>query len=161
MNNYKIYKPIEGEFLRKIKLNFRIGNKIITDQFMWDVNNPDNSPEDFAEVICTDLGLSSEYFLPAAHSIRQQIFDHQKVIHTDKRSQLLRTMLNGEDENIAEDSKIRLCNTPLFVERGPPSRTSDQKIPQWNPTVQHISDNEVTKYEKQEERKARYEKRKK
>lgn len=38
----------EGEQLRKISLNCRIGNVIINDQFEWDVNNPENSPEDFA-----------------------------------------------------------------------------------------------------------------
>ena len=46
-----MYKPVEGEYIRKIKLNIRIGNIIINDQFDWDVNNSNNVPEDFAEVI--------------------------------------------------------------------------------------------------------------
>lgn len=59
----------EGEQLRKISLNCRIGNVIINDQFEWDVNNPENSPEDFAQVIVADLGLSTEFLLPIAHQI--------------------------------------------------------------------------------------------
>ena len=86
INQFRMYKPIEGEFLRKIELNLIVGNYIITDQFDWDINNPDNSPEDFADVICVDLGLSSEFKLPIAHSIRQQILEHQKVLHSNKRS---------------------------------------------------------------------------
>lgn len=99
--------------------------------------------------------------LPIAHSIRQQIFEHQKVLHTDKRSHYVRSLLYNEDEDMEDDSKLRLCTTPLYVEGGPQSRSSENKTPQWNPSIQHISDNEVAKYEKQEERKARYEKRKK
>ena len=51
INAFKVYKPVEGEYIRKIKLNIRIGNIIINDQFDWDVNNSNNVPEDFAEVI--------------------------------------------------------------------------------------------------------------
>lgn len=108
LNNFKVYKPVEGEHLRKIKLNLRIGNIIITDQFDWDINNPDNSPEDFAEVICVDMGLSTEFRLPIAHSIRQQILEHQKILHTDKRNQYVRSLLYQEDEQLSDSSKIRL-----------------------------------------------------
>mmetsp|Transcript_12083 Transcript_12083/g.10686 ORF Transcript_12083/g.10686 Transcript_12083/m.10686 type:complete len:108 (+) Transcript_12083:668-991(+) len=107
------------------------------------------------------MGLSSEFLLPIAHSIRQQIFEHQKVLHTDKRSHYIRNVLYNEDEEMTDDSKIRQCNTPLYIESGAPSRSSEQKTPQWNPAILHISDNEVTKYERQEERKARYDRRKK
>lgn len=69
MNSVKPYKGFDGECIRKISINCRIGNVIITDQFEWDINNPDNSPEDFAAVIVTDLGLSSEFLLPIAHQI--------------------------------------------------------------------------------------------
>jgi SWI/SNF-related matrix-associated actin-dependent regulator of chromatin subfamily B protein 1 len=161
MNQYKAYKPIEGEFLRRIKLHFRIGNIIIDDQFDWDINNPDNSPEDFAEAICADLGLSSEFMLPISHSIRQQVLEHKKVLHTDKRNQYVRSLLYQEDENEIDGTKLRMCNTPLQSEPGPSNRSTVQKTQKWNPSIQQISDNEVSKYEKQEERKARYEKRKK
>lgn len=161
MNQYKIYKPIEGEFLRRIKLNIRIGNIIITDQFDWDINNAENSPEDFAEVICADMGLTSEFLLPISHSIRTQILEYQKQLHTDKRSQYVRSLLIEENEDIIDGSKLRLCDTPLIVENGPQNRKSVERTTQWNPSFQQISDSEVAKYEKQEERKARYEKRKK
>jgi SWI/SNF-related matrix-associated actin-dependent regulator of chromatin subfamily B member 1 len=160
MNQSKVYKPIEGEFLRRIKLNIRIGNVIINDQFDWDINNPKNSPEDFAETICADMGLNADFLLPISHSIRQQILDHQKILHTDKRSQYLFNLLHHEGENELSGTFLRLCNTPLQVEPGIQGRSTVQKTAQWNPSIQQISDSEVAKYEKQEERKTRYEKRK-
>lgn len=60
------YKPVEGEVIRRISINCRIGNVIINDQFEWDINNPENSPEDFAYVIVADLGLGSEFIAPIA-----------------------------------------------------------------------------------------------
>ena len=45
INAFRGYKPAEGEIIRVIKLNVRIGNIILRDQFEWDINNPKNSPE--------------------------------------------------------------------------------------------------------------------
>ena len=50
-----------------ISVNVRIGRVVYKDKFEWDINNPDNSPEDFAECVCADLGLGDEFFLPIAH----------------------------------------------------------------------------------------------
>jgi SWI/SNF-related matrix-associated actin-dependent regulator of chromatin subfamily B protein 1 len=67
---------IEGEAIRIIKLNVRINNIIVRDQFEWDINDPRNSPEDFSETLCADLGLGSEFMLPIAHQIREQVIEY-------------------------------------------------------------------------------------
>lgn len=61
MNAFKMYKPFEGECIRKIRLDFKVDNVMVNDLFEWDINNPDNKPEDFAKVICVDMGLGSEF----------------------------------------------------------------------------------------------------
>lgn len=33
----------------------------LDDQFEWDIENADPSPEQFAEVYCSDLGLAGEF----------------------------------------------------------------------------------------------------
>lgn len=43
------------------------------DQFEWDINCEDNSPEKFAQVTALDLGLSKEVEVSIAHAIREQI----------------------------------------------------------------------------------------
>ena len=66
----------------------RVGRVIVQDKFEWDINNPDNSPEEFAECICADLGLGDEFMLPIAHQIREKILDLQKTAYQDRRQKL-------------------------------------------------------------------------
>ena len=79
INQYRKYERIEGEVIRVIKLDIRIDDIVLNDQFEWDINNPDNSPDEFAIALCADLGLGSIFILPIAHSIKEQILDYQKV----------------------------------------------------------------------------------
>lgn len=68
---YHAYKDDEMRIL--IKLNITIGNHMLVDQFEWEINNPYNSPEDFARQMTKDLSLSGEFTTAIAHSIREQI----------------------------------------------------------------------------------------
>jgi len=56
-----------------IKLDLTIGDICLIDQFEWDLNNPRNSPEQFAEIMATELGLSNEFKVRIAHTIREQV----------------------------------------------------------------------------------------
>lgn len=67
---YSAYKNDEMRVL--IKLNITIGQHTLVDQFEWDINNPANSPEDFAAAMARDLSLSGEFTTAIAHCIREQ-----------------------------------------------------------------------------------------
>ena len=67
---YSAYKNDEMRIL--IKLNITIGQHTLVDQFEWEINNPLNSPEDFARQMALDLSLSGEFTTAIAHSIREQ-----------------------------------------------------------------------------------------
>ena len=67
---YSAYKNDEMRVL--IKLNITIGQHTLVDQFEWDINNPCNSPEDFAAAMARDLSLSGEFTTAIAHCIREQ-----------------------------------------------------------------------------------------
>lgn len=59
------YKPmVEGEAIRVIKLNVRIGSIIIRDQFEWDINNPLNSPEVSSQSFLSYFRTSLRAFVP-------------------------------------------------------------------------------------------------
>ena len=76
---YKKYNKIEGdEILKMIKVDILIGNIECKDQFEWDINNPENDPEEFARNICIDFGLGTEFIVSITHSIREQILECQK-----------------------------------------------------------------------------------
>ncbi|TQN73092.1 SWI/SNF chromatin-remodeling complex subunit snf5 [Colletotrichum shisoi] len=67
---YSAYKNDEMRVL--IKLNVTIGGVTLVDQFEWDINNPLNSPEEFAASMTRDMSLSGEFTTAIAHSIREQ-----------------------------------------------------------------------------------------
>lgn len=67
---YYAYK--DDEMRIPIKLNIAIGPITLVDQFEWEINNPLNSPEDFAKQTARDLSLSGEFTTAIAHCIREQ-----------------------------------------------------------------------------------------
>ncbi|KAL2752728.1 hypothetical protein ACRALDRAFT_2029894 [Sodiomyces alcalophilus JCM 7366] len=67
---YWAYKNDEMRIL--VKLNITIGQHTLVDQFEWDINNPLNSPEEFAASMSRELALSGEFTTAIAHCIREQ-----------------------------------------------------------------------------------------
>ncbi|KAF2233021.1 SNF5-domain-containing protein [Viridothelium virens] len=68
---YYAHKNDEMRIL--IKLDITIGTLELVDQFEWDINDPGNSPEEFARQMARDLSLSGEFVTAIAHNIREQI----------------------------------------------------------------------------------------
>ena len=92
VNQYKKFDKFEGEIIKTIKIDIRIDDIVVTDQFEWDINNPSNNPEAFSKTLCADLGLGSEFILPIAHSIKEQILDHQKVKQNSLKLKIIRLL---------------------------------------------------------------------
>ncbi|KAH6712567.1 hypothetical protein BKA61DRAFT_657893 [Leptodontidium sp. MPI-SDFR-AT-0119] len=67
---YSAYKNEEMRIL--IKLNITIGPHTLEDKFEWEINNPLNSPEEFAQSLARELSLAGEFTTAIAHSIREQ-----------------------------------------------------------------------------------------
>jgi SWI/SNF-related matrix-associated actin-dependent regulator of chromatin subfamily B member 1 len=67
---YSAYKNDEMRVL--IKLNITIGQHTLIDQFEWELNNPLNCPEEFAQSMTYELSLAGEFTTAIAHSIREQ-----------------------------------------------------------------------------------------
>jgi SWI/SNF-related matrix-associated actin-dependent regulator of chromatin subfamily B member 1 len=67
---YFAYKNDEMRIL--IKLNITIGQNTLIDQFEWEINNPNNVPEDFAQQLTQENSLAGEFTTAIAHCIREQ-----------------------------------------------------------------------------------------
>ncbi|TAQ83816.1 hypothetical protein B7494_g7864 [Chlorociboria aeruginascens] len=67
---YLAYKNEEMRIV--IKLNITIGPHTLEDKFEWEINNPLNSPEEFAQSMARELSLSGEFTTAIAHCIREQ-----------------------------------------------------------------------------------------
>jgi SWI/SNF-related matrix-associated actin-dependent regulator of chromatin subfamily B protein 1 len=151
INQYTKFDKIEGEIVKIIKLDLRIGDMVVTDQFEWDINNPSNSPEDFAHSLCTDLGLGSDFILPISHSIKEQILEHQKAVMNERRRYYQIMYNRGGTSTIP----VKVLDTGSLL------RDVYTELTEWQPIIKKISNEDIKKFEKKEERKLRYEQRKK
>jgi SWI/SNF-related matrix-associated actin-dependent regulator of chromatin subfamily B protein 1 len=135
---YSAYKNDEMRIL--IKLNITIGQHTLVDQFEWEMNDPLNSPEEFARQMASDLSLSGEFTTAIAHSIREQCqmftkslyitghpFDGRPVEDTDIRDNFLpsplpsvfRPMQSAKDYQpyLYELSEVELERAELSIMR--------------------------------------------
>ncbi|KAI5363923.1 hypothetical protein Slin15195_G095780 [Septoria linicola] len=71
----------DDEMRIQIKLNITIGRITLVDQFEWDINNPLNSPEEFAQCMAKENALSGEFTTAIAHSIREQSQQYTKALY--------------------------------------------------------------------------------
>ncbi|RAW30557.1 hypothetical protein PC110_g13087 [Phytophthora cactorum] len=83
-------EAVTGESLHPIFINLRLNDTIYIDRFEWDLNNPNNSPERFAQVVCEDLGLSGEFEAQVALSIREQLRDYSRLIREGLKDRVSR-----------------------------------------------------------------------
>lgn len=121
-----------GECRHVVRLDMRIGRVVIRDQFEWDLHDPQNSPEAFAERLCADLGLNTEHVAAVAHAVREQLVELAEF--RDKRQ---RCAVLGEADVL---------------------RSVDQ-LGMWEPAIVCLSVEEQERLERKEKREARLQRR--
>ena len=150
INSYKKFNKMdEKEIIKTIKLDILIGDLEYKDQFEWDIANPDNDPEEFAKNVCRDLGLGTEFVVPITHSIREQILEFQKTASSERNN-----FYYGGNYS-------RQPNKRIVVDENNYLREIFTETSEWDPEVKHVNEDEIKKFEKKEERKYRYNQRKK
>lgn len=60
-------------------MNVHVGNISLVDQIEWDLSEKQNSPEQFALSLCSDLGLGGEFVTAIAYHIRGQLSWYAKT----------------------------------------------------------------------------------
>ncbi|KAL0247936.1 hypothetical protein GEMRC1_003175 [Eukaryota sp. GEM-RC1] len=114
---FKLSVDSPGECRILIKLDIAIGTTHFKDQFELDINNPLNNPEDIAQRIVFDLGLSPIFVTAISHSIREQI---GRVMMLIKHQRL---------------SEAPILPSPIL---GAPYRWTVE-LPSWTPKVEAIN----------------------
>ncbi|KAL7677067.1 hypothetical protein ACOME3_003314 [Neoechinorhynchus agilis] len=125
-------------YLVTIKLNIQIGNTSLVDKFEWDITNERNSPEEFARVLAADLGLGNEFVCSIAFAIRSQLAYHRKNHNS--------SIDLGDESNGGSASAI--------LKRDGPFRTP-QEAEEYCPKVETLSDVEMEKKLRDQDRNAR------
>ncbi|KAF8458442.1 hypothetical protein BGX38DRAFT_1153967 [Terfezia claveryi] len=138
---YWAYKNDEMRVL--IKLNITIGQYTLVDQFEWDINNPVNSPEGFAQQMARDMCLSGEFTTAIAHSIREQCQLYTKYLYQTGHT------FDGRPVEDAELKSAMLSSPLLAIVR----TTAQTK--EYEPVLYELSDGELEKMEKDWSRESR------
>ncbi|RPA87720.1 SNF5-domain-containing protein [Ascobolus immersus RN42] len=138
---YWAYKNDEMRIL--IKLNITIGQHTLIDQFEWDINNPMNSPEEFANKMCKELSLSGEFTTAIAHCIREQSQLYTRSLY-----------MTGYpfDGRPVEDEDLRAALLPSPL---PNVIRSPYHAKEYGPLLYELSEQELERAEKSLSREAR------
>jgi SWI/SNF-related matrix-associated actin-dependent regulator of chromatin subfamily B protein 1 len=137
---YTAYK--DDDMRIPIRLDITVGTHNLSDQFDWDINNPDNNPERFAAQLCSDLSLSAEFATAIAHSIREQSQMYTKSL-----------FLVGHpfDGRVVEDDDIRTSLLPTLASALHP----DDQVVRHAPLLYELSEAEIERQDKDQDREAR------
>ncbi|KAI9025326.1 hypothetical protein CLU79DRAFT_745061 [Phycomyces nitens] len=136
-------KKVKSRELRMlIRLDITVGNRALLDQFEWDISCQRNSPEAFAQVMSTELGLGGEFKTAIAHSIREQIYVYIKSL-----------LLVGHEFNDSPvtDDDLKHSFLPILksiIREG-------EQVERFTPALLELTDAEVEKIEKDRMREAR------
>lgn len=128
-----------------IKLDITISNKVLIDQFEWDLNCKRNDPELFAENMCTELRLPTEFRTAIAHSIREQLqFLAKSLFIVDHKF--------DDDNPIVEDAVAAYILPTIKKET---VRRSNADIAIYGPQYDTVSQQQLEKLEKECDRDSR------
>ncbi|GAB4858999.1 hypothetical protein Ancab_010470 [Ancistrocladus abbreviatus] len=146
-----------GEKIVPIKLDLRVNHTLIKDQFLWDLNNTESDPEEFARIFCTDMGIEDPEVGPAiAFAIREQLYEIAvQNVTSAKETRVSKKGRRGPEYFSASKAGVAAVDlVKLFGHRSSVVR----KRKEWDvyePIVDILSNEEVEVLEAREERVAR------
>ncbi|XP_023538812.1 chromatin structure-remodeling complex protein BSH [Cucurbita pepo subsp. pepo] len=146
-----------GEKIITIKLDLRVNNTLIRDQFLWDLNNYESDPEEFSRTFCKDLGIEDPEVGPAiAVAIREQLYEIAvQNVASARESRLSKKGRRGfEHVSASKTGGASVDLMKLFGHRS----SAVRKRKDWDiyePIVDLLSNEEVDALEAKEERAAR------
>ncbi|KAM5536841.1 hypothetical protein V8D89_009559 [Ganoderma adspersum] len=130
-----------------VKLDIIVGSYKLEDQFEWDLENIDPTPEQFAEIYCTDLGLGGEFRTSIAHAIREQVQTYQKSLFL---------VGHPSDGSAVLDDDLRMSLLPSLTS----GARSMEQVSAFTPQLNYLSESELEKNEKDREKELARRKRK-
>ncbi|OQR98201.1 SWI/SNF-related matrix-associated actin-dependent regulator of chromatin [Achlya hypogyna] len=97
---------VKSEALYRIYIKLRINDTVLLDTFEWDLHNSANDPEHFARSFCADMGLSGDFELAIAMSIRDQLQQYAKGHLEQQKDQASRLPPVSQPLRDMEDAKL-------------------------------------------------------
>ncbi|XP_047951206.1 chromatin structure-remodeling complex protein BSH isoform X2 [Salvia hispanica] len=146
-----------GEKVVPIKLDLRVNSTLIKDHFLWDLNNFESNPEEFAKTFCKDMGIEDPEVGPAiAIAIREQLYEIAvQNVTSARESRINKKGRRGLEHSQASKNSGNAAD--LFKLFGSKSSVV-RKRKEWDvyePMIDLLSNEEVDALKAKEERNAR------
>ncbi|GAA5904355.1 hypothetical protein JCM6882_003204 [Rhodosporidiobolus microsporus] len=125
-----------------IKLDITLDTIQLVDRFEWDITNPSNSPEEFAETFATELGLTGEFATAIAHAIREQVDIYTRSLF----------LLNYSKGGFIGDEELRREFLPIL---SPAETFRTDNADAFTPLLNQLTRDEVDRQEKEHDRENR------
>ncbi|KAF9108739.1 SWI/SNF chromatin-remodeling complex subunit [Mortierella sp. AM989] len=122
-----------------IKIDITVANTSLVDQFEWDISCPNNDPEQFAEILASELGLGGEFRTAIAHSIREQVQTHTKCLNL---------IGYNYDGSSVHDEDLRSS----FLPKISTILRDEEAVEQFTPILEKLTEPEIDKLERDRER---------
>lgn len=110
-----------------VKIDVYVGTLYLLDQFEWPLFSTLVTPEAFAHIYCSELGVGGEFMPMIAHAIREQVVQ-------------------------ARINFVESESPPSWNDR--PLRTEDED--EWSPALRTLSGEEIQAMLKEQDRNSRY-----
>lgn len=146
---------VMGELRVPIKIDMVCNNKQFKDQFEWDIlNYSETDPEEFATILCDEMGLPGEFTTTIAFEIREQTLLYHKALY------MVGYAFDGsairEDEIRANLlPALRAYNSEAGVEDFVSTLRNPAIINDFSPSIVQLAQSEAEKYDKEMERESR------
>ncbi|XP_027331260.1 chromatin structure-remodeling complex protein BSH isoform X3 [Abrus precatorius] len=130
-----------GEKIVPIKLDLRVNHTLVKDHFLWDLNNFESDPEEFARIFCKDMGIEDPEVGIAI----------QSVVSARESRMSKKGRRGAEYTPVSKGGAVAVDLVKLF---GPKSSVV-RKRKEWDvyePIVDLLSNEEVDALEAKEER---------
>ncbi|KAI5951477.1 hypothetical protein KGF54_004551 [Candida jiufengensis] len=118
-----------------IDLSVNLNKQLYQDRIEWDLNQNIVTPEQFAEIVCADLGLSLEFNLAISHAL------HEIIIRVKK--EIIEGSFNNEIHNLHLVKGIVFENGLRIFTETSMSNGNDH----WEPSVEVLSSSEIERRE--------------
>ncbi|KAI5963340.1 SFH1 [Candida pseudojiufengensis] len=118
-----------------IDLSVNLNKQLYQDRIEWDLNQNLVTPEQFAEIVCADLGLSLEFNLAISHAL------HEIIIRVKK--EIIEGSFNNEIHNLHLVKGVIFENGLRIFTENSINNGNDH----WEPSVEVLSSSEIEKRE--------------
>lgn len=169
--DFRSYREVDmsvEERVLPLRLDVRVGNILVRDQFLWDTGDLTSDPERFARRLCADLDIQDRRVAPAISvAIREQLYEIAKAAVSGRESRSSKKARQRGTELSFWAAPPRgpavASSTALSYMRHPSGRTSilrrKNDVDAFEPQLELLSDKEVEALDAKDQRNSRLKRR--